>query len=193
MRIKTVFLVVALTTIFVSCGDSGSSDVSFVQINPSDSVYQLEDLKALGIKRGKKYNVDGLEKATEAIFAFYKKPGTKEAIEYEIRFYENHDDAVNPGIPMVKERVGPDAKLKKDEAVWGEGLKDARQCGGAGGGVARGGSLAGGAGDHNVGSCSAPKYNEFFVFGNLVILCQGENEEESRNHCVDLITILNSD
>ena len=51
----------------------------------------------------------------------------------------------------------------------------------------------GGGGDHNVGSCSAPKYNEFFVFGNLVILCQGENEEESRNHCVDLITILNSD
>ena len=63
----------------------------------------------------------------------------------------------------------------------------------AGGITIYAGYLAGGAGDHNVGSCSAPKYNEFFVFGNLVILCQGENEEESRNHCVDLITILNPD
>ena len=75
-----------------------------------------------------------LEKATEAIFAFYKKPGNKEAIEYEIRFYSNHDDAINVGIPMVRERVGPDAKLKKEDAVWTAGLKDARQCGGAGGG-----------------------------------------------------------
>ena len=192
MKIKTVFLVVVLTSILISCSNSESDQITFEQINPSDSVFSLDNLKTLGIKKGKKYNVEGLDKATEAIFAFYKKPGSKEAIEYDIRFYSNHEDAVNPGIPMVKERVGPNAKLKKEDVVWKEGLKDARQCGGAGGGVARGGSLAGGAGDHAVGSCSSPKYNEYFVFGNLVILCQGENEEESRSHCVDLITILNS-
>lgn len=193
MRIMTVFVVIVLATILVSCGDSGRTEVAFETITPSDSVYQLDDLKALGIKRGKQYDIEGLDKATDAIFAFYKKPGSKVAIEYEIRFYSNHDDAVTTGIPMVKERVGPDAKLGKGEVVWEEGLKDARQCGGGGGGVARGGSLAGGAGDHHVGSCSSPKYNEFFVYGNMVILCQGKNEVESRNHCVDLITLLNPD
>ena len=149
-----------------------------------------ENLKALGIKKGKKYKVEGLTKANAAIFAFYKKPGEKEAIEYEIRFYDNHNDAVDAGVPMAKERVGPNAKLKKEYATWDEGLKDARQCGGAGGGMSAGGSQAGGAGDHAVGSCSSPKYNEFFVFNNLVILCQGENEIESRNNCIDVIKIL---
>ena len=91
---------------------------------------------------------------------------------------------------MAKERVGPEAKLKKEYASWDEGLKDARQCGGAGGGMSAGGSQAGGAGDHAVGSCSSPKYNEFFVFNNLVILCQGENEIESRRNCQDVISIL---
>ena len=190
MRITTIYTLILSATIIITFGCGESSDVVFEQITPSDSVYQLDDLKALGIKKGKKYNVEGLDKATDAIFAFYKKPGAKEAIEYEIRFYSNHDDAINVGIPMVRERVGPDAKLKKEDAVWTAGLKDARQCGGAGGGVARGGSLAGGAGDHNVGSCSSPKYNEFFVYGNMIILCQGENEFESRNHCSDLLSVL---
>ena len=107
-----------------------------------------------------------------------------------IRFYDNHNDAVDAGVPMAKERVGPNAKLKKEYATWDEGLKDARQCGGAGGGMSAGGSQAGGAGDHAVGSCSSPKYNEFFVFNNLVILCQGENEIESRSNCIDVIEIL---
>ena len=47
---------------------------------------------------------------------------------------------------------------------------------------------AGGAGDHAVGSCSSPKYNEFFVFNNLVIFAK--RNEESRNNCIDVIEIL---
>ena len=186
--IKFIFISI-FTFLIISCGGS-SSEVEFVQIFSDSNIHNEEDLKNLGIKKGKKYKVEGLNKANAAIFAFYKKPGEKEAIEYEIRFYDNHKDAVDAGVPMAKERVGPNAKLKKEYATWDEGLKDARQCGGAGGGMSAGGSQAGGAGDHAVGSCSSPKYNEFFVFNNLVILCQGENEIESRNNCIDVIEIL---
>ena len=189
MKILKLITLTVITLIIISCGSS-SSDTTFEQIYSDTNIFSEENLKELGIKRGKKYKVEGLSKANAAIFAFYKKPGEKEAIEYEIRFYDNHDDAVNEGIPMAKERVGPEAKLKKENATWDEGLKDARQCGGAGGGMSAGGSQAGGAGDHAVGSCSSPKYNEFFVFNNLVILCQGENEIESRNNCIDVIEIL---
>ena len=189
MKIYKITLISLLSILLITCGDS-SSENTFEQIFTDGNIQNEENLKSLGIKKGKKYKVDGLKKANAAIFAFYRKPGEKEAIEYEIRFYNNHEDAVNEGIPMAKERVGPDAKLKKEYATWDEGLKDARQCGGAGGGMSAGGSQAGGAGDHAVGSCSSPKYNEYFVFNNMVILCQGENEVESRNNCVNVIEIL---
>ena len=178
--------------LLISCGGT-SDDSIFEQISSNGNIQNEDDLKKLGIKKGKKYKVEGLNKANAAIFAFYKKPGEKEAIEYEIRFYDNHKDAVDVGMPMALERVGPEAKLKKENAVWDEGLKDARQCGGAGGGMSAGGSQAGGAGDHAVGSCSSPKYNEYFVFNNMVILCQGENEIESRSNCIDIQKILNTE
>jgi hypothetical protein len=184
-----IILLTLISILIISCGNS-SSENTFEQIFSDGNIQNEEDLKLVGIKKGKKYKVEGLNKANAAIFAFYKKPGEKEAIEYEIRFYNNHDDAINEGVPMAIERVGPDAKLKKEYATWDEGLKDARQCGGAGGGMSAGGSQAGGAGDHAVGSCSSPKYNEYFVYNNLVILCQGENEIESRSNCQDVIDIL---
>ena len=187
-KYKIIFLSL-ISILLISCGDS-SVENTFEQIFSDGNIQNEEDLKLLGIKKGKKYKVEGLNKANAAIFAFYRRPGEKEAIEYEIRFYNNHEDAVNEGVPMAKERVGPEAKLKKEYATWDEGLKDARQCGGAGGGMSAGGSQAGGAGDHAVGSCSSPKYNEFFVFNNMVILCQGENEIESRRNCQDVIGIL---
>ena len=184
-----IILMSLLSILLISCSAS-TTENTFEQIFSDGNIQNEDDLKLLGIKKGKKYKVEGLNKANAAIFAFYRKQGEKEAIEYEIRFYNNHEDAVNEGIPMAKERVGPEAKLKKEYATWDEGLKDARQCGGAGGGMSAGGSQAGGAGDHAVGSCSSPKYNEYFVFNNLVVLCQGENEIESRRNCLDVIDVL---
>ena len=129
-----IILLSLISILLISCGDS-SVENTFEQIFSDGNIQNEEDLKLLGIKKGKKYKVEGLNKANAAIFAFYRKPGEKEAIEYEIRFYNNHEDAVNEGVPMAKERVGPEAKLKKEYATWDEGLKDARQCGGAGGGT----------------------------------------------------------
>ena len=100
--IKFIFISL-FAFLLISCGDS-SNEIEFVQIFSDNNTHNEADLKALGIKKGKKYKVEGLDKANAAIFAFYKKPGEKEAIEYEIRFYDNHDDAVTAGVPMAKER-----------------------------------------------------------------------------------------
>lgn len=188
MRITITSILFILLIGLVACGSEGSSGSAFTQINQSEKIFTLEDLESLGVKKGKTYKVEDLQYAEGAYFVFYKKPGAKEAIEYEVRFYPDHDLAISPGLDIAKERVGPDAKLKKDEVIWSEGLKDARQCGGAGGGVSGGG--VGAAGDHAVGSCSSPKYNEFFVIGNMIALCQGENEKESRVHCSDLLSLI---
>ena len=76
--------------------------------------------------------------------------------------------------------VNTDGYKKRDASL--------AEVSGAGGGVTGGG--VGAAGDHAVGSCSSPKYNEFFVIGNMIALCQGENETESRIHCVDLLSLI---
>ncbi len=117
MRITTLCLLIFGSLMISACGGDNNSDIVFNQIVETETIYQVDDLKSLGIKKGKTYKVEGLNKATDAIFAFYKKPGAKEAKEYEIRFYENHNDAIEFGISMAKERVGPDAKLKKQDAT----------------------------------------------------------------------------
>ena len=101
MNLYKITLISLLSILLISCGDS-SSENTFEQIFSDGNIQNEEDLKLLGIKKGKKYKVEGLKKANAAIFAFYRKPGEKEAIEYEIRFYNNHEDAVNEGIPMAK-------------------------------------------------------------------------------------------
>ncbi|MFL2673488.1 MAG: DUF6810 family protein [Dehalococcoidia bacterium] len=188
MRITITTILFFLLTVLIACGSEESSEIPYSQINQSEDIYTLEDIKGLGFKKGKTYKVKDLKDAESAYFGFYKKPGSKDAIDYELRFYPDHNIAISSGLEIAKERVGPYAKLKKDEASWTEGLKDARVCGGNGGGVNTGG--VGAAGDHGAGSCSSPKYNEFFVIGNMIALCQGENETESRIHCVDLLTSI---
>ena len=55
MRITTIYTLILSAIIIIAFGCGESSDVVFEQITPSDSVYQLADLKALGIKKGIKY------------------------------------------------------------------------------------------------------------------------------------------
>ena len=100
------FIYFSFTFLLISCGDS-SNEIEFIQNFSDNNTHNEADLKALGIKKGKNTK-SRLDKANAAIFTFIK-PGEKEAIEYEIRFYDNHDDAVTAGVPMAKERVGPEA------------------------------------------------------------------------------------
>ena len=120
--IISLWILLFLTGV-TGCAEDSSED--FIQkITPKDKIYTLDDLKAVGFKKSRNYKVEGLEGATAAHWGFHNK------IEFEVRFYETHEDAKILGIPMAEESSGPDAKLKKEDASWDVGLKDRRMCGG---------------------------------------------------------------
>ena len=62
-----------------------------------------------------------------------------------------------------KEVTGKDAVIAKSEATWKEGVKDRRTIGGPGSG---GGGRSG----------TFPKYGNYSIYGNMVILCEGQIE-----------------
>ena len=43
---------------------------------------------------------------------------------------------------------------------------------------------------HDIGSCTSPKYGEFVVYGNFIVLCQGFEEKVALSRCNDLLSKL---
>ena len=170
----------------IGCGltDTGSSNIQ--RINASEVVFTLEDLIAGGFKKVKTYKVKDLPGATGAYYGFYDKT------DYEIRFYQTHGDALELGLEIAEERVGPtpeDVKIRKDDATWKEGLKEARLCTGPTTGSTSGGGTVIGAGGMG-GFCVFPKYKDLIVYGNFILLCQGNDESESKKNCIKLVKNL---
>ena len=160
-------------------GDAPASEplVGFQKIRPTSHIYTVDEVVAAGFKKSKEYDVSGLTGATAAIYGFYgTDPYARE--EYEIRFYNSHDDAVALGVPMAQEAVGPDAKLTEEDSTLDEGLKERRECQG---------NIRG---SHHVGLCLTAKHQDFAVMGNFVVLCQGSDVADSNKHCDDLFNIL---
>lgn len=180
-------LLAALAAIAIACGgeevvDSAGnqpaarSDGGFQRVRPARD-YAIDEVIAAGFKRSKTYDVTALQGATNAVYGFYGvDPYNRK--EYEIRFYPNHEDAVNIGVPASAEAWGADAKLSEDDAAWTVGLTDRRECQG---------NVRG---SHHVGKCLNPKYLDMVVYGNMVILCQGREISESRQTCEDLLKVL---
>ena len=173
---KILFTIISLT-IFFACSSDESVEKSILeQIYDDGSVYSIDDFVKSGFKPSKNYDVTNLPGASEVVYGFWKTPN-KVPADYEIRIYLSHEDAVNIGIKYAKERSGETALLDESEASWKEGLKEARFCSGptrSGGGV----------------NCGLPKYNNFYVYSNSIILCQGRNIEESSINCEFLINSL---
>ena len=71
MRITMTSILFTLMIGLFACGSEDSSDVAFTQINPSEKVYTLEDLKSLGVKKGKTYKVKDLKEAFFDKFFLY--------------------------------------------------------------------------------------------------------------------------
>ncbi|MSQ35459.1 MAG: hypothetical protein EXR57_06610 [Dehalococcoidia bacterium] len=167
-------------------GDAGAQSIqpsrktsqsTFQKIRPTSHIYNLEEVVTAGFKKSKEYDVAGLDHATAAVYGFYGVDAYKRQ-EYEIRFYATHADAVQYGIPMADEGSGPDAKLTEDDATWDEGITERREC------------LGNVRGSHHVGKCMNPKFLAYAVVGNMVILCQGKEIEQSEMTCEELLKIL---
>jgi len=185
-----IFKIIIITSLFVmiliSCFSEKIEEPMIEKITPKDKQFELEDFTSIGLKKNKTYKVEELPKALSAYFGFIKfdEPSEegkgKKVVEYELRIYSSHEDAINYGTEYAEERVGPEAKLKKNHNPrWKEGLRDARVC----------------IGDQfntwkNSADCGQPKFNEFYIYGNVVILCEGRTQEIAKRNCNSITSRL---
>jgi len=175
--------VLIVLLVSVACGSETGSESSnpqpeetFQKVTPSDRVFTFDDFTAMGFKKSKEYDVEGLTAATDAYFGFWRPEG-QDAKEFEIRFYNSHEDAVEYGTFFAGEATGPDAKLYEDTATWDEGLKKRRYF------------HAGPVGTHGSGAVH-PKFGGYAIFANMVLLCEGANPEHSLERCASLVAAV---
>ena len=148
---KRIFLVSIAFLTLVACSEI-KDDSSYDVVTNSSRIFTIEELESIGFKKSKEYDVTGLEGATKAINGFWLTDiGGK---EYELRFYPSHSMAVSLGESLAQEVTGKDAIIKKSDATWKEGIKDRRRS--------------------QRTSGSHPKYGNYSIYGNIVILCEGQ-------------------
>ena len=148
----------------------------FEKITPLDRVYAFDDLTAAGFRESKEYDVEGLTGATGAWFGWWS-PGGGAPVDIEVRFYESHEDAVELGTSFAEEASGDDAIINSNDATWKKDVRDRRSViGGVEGGGARSGA--------------APKYGDYAIFANMVMLCEGTTSDHSLERCESLVDAL---
>ena len=164
-----------LIFVVLSCSSNESTEeIPLVEkVSDSGRIFSLEDFKILGFKKSKEYKVDDLPGATSAYYGFIKNKldPDDDKIDYEIRFYPSHTDAVQQGTKYAENIVGVDGCVSKDCALWKEDLKH-RQF------------LAERLGNTHAGNGQPkPKYLTYIIYGNMIMMCPGYNEEDSKIRC----------
>ena len=176
--IAAVAFAIALLT---ACGsdDGGAAESGpdgFQQVMSIEATFVPDDLDKIGFKKARSYKLEGLPGANDAIFGFWRI-ASGDPIDYEIRFYESHTDAVELGTALADEGSGEDAVLDPDDAQYKEGVKDRRMIVGSGiGGGARSGT--------------GPRYGNYAIYGNVVMLCAGAAGEQALERCEELANAL---
>ncbi len=130
-----------------------------------------EDMVALGLKAGKKYDVSTLPGGVESLRLFWRVDDI--AVEYEARFYESHADAVALGTELAEEGSGENAALDDDVAKYVEGIRDRRTV-------------------FDFRGTPRPKYGAYAIYGNMIVLCQGNDDSEGWRRCAALVDALES-
>ena len=172
-----ILAAVSLVVIFVvvACGPGGSDGATgstLVKISDFERVLTLADIQSTGWKKGKTYDVVGLDGAEEAYVGFWTPPGLG-SLNYEIRIYPSHQIAIEKGVIFAEDASGEGASLNADDAMWDEGVRDRRI-------IVGGGSR----GSQN------PRYYDFVVFGNIIILCEGRTSEHSLDQCAPFVALI---
>ena len=200
---KKILLLTTLLTLnllIFSCGGSEvaetgvSSDIIFEQIEDHSKVLSIDDFESIGFKSVRSVKQDKLmDGMINAYYGFRKVPikdwAGKDIVDYELRFFESHQEAIAKGERSADLRTGENAQLRKNDASdpnathpiaadWPELLKDARECQG---------NIVG---SHHAGLCMSPRYAEFKIFGNVIILGQGGDLEESYEHIGFIVDAL---
>lgn len=171
-------LIALIAIALTACGSGDDSQAgidSFAQITPSEKIFTIDDFKPANFKISHEYDVEGLVGAISATNGFWKPSGTV-AKEYEMRFYASHADAIELGTAMANEASGETALLDEEDATWDEGLRDRRAYFAA-------------PSSHGSGSIQA-MYGGYAIYGNMVLLCEGANQEHALGHCAELMAIV---
>ena len=172
-------LIALLLLALAACGSSDDAQAqldAFAQITPSERSFTIDDFKPANFKISHEYDVEGLIGAVSASNGFWKPSGTV-AKEYEMRFYASHADAIELGTSLAIEASGETALLDEEDATWDVGLKDRRAF------------FAGGVGTHGSGTVQA-MYGGYAIYGNMVMLCEGANQDQALEHCASLMAIV---
>lgn len=177
-RRVSVIVLVAIFAVFAvvasACG-GGSDAENFVQVRDAPAVYTIEDLKGIGLKASKQYDVEGLPDGLDAWKGFWGlDPYNRH--DYEIRFYASHALAVSSGQALAVEATGKEFEASRDTQIWTEGVKDRWQARGVTD-VSSGGSR----------QAPGPTYQDWAIVGNMVILCDGFDSEQALERCSLLI------
>ena len=162
-------MVVAIAIACGSSSDNDAADQAFQQVTNHATTFDQSHLDAIGFRISREYKLDGLEGATAALYGFWRIPDG-DPIDFEIRIYPSHSDAVNLGTALADEGSGTDAVLDADDAQYDEGIRDRRMIIGQG---------TGGGGRSGTG----PRYGDYAIYGNIVMLCQGAAVEQALDRC----------
>ena len=167
---------VMITIGSIACGSSAADEAAtFVQVREAPADYTIEDLKAIGFKASKDYDIEGLPDGLDAWKGFWGLD-PYDRHDYEIRFYASHALAVSSGQQLAIDATGAEFEAKRDEQVWTEGVKDRWQARGVTD-VSSGGSR----------QAPGPTYQDWAIVGNMVILCDGLDSEQAIIRCASLI------
>ena len=164
----------------IACGGENADEVAIPRIYDPGKKLTIEDLQAVGFKKSKTYDVEGLVGADNAYYGFWG-PDPYDRKDYEVRFFPSHSDAIELGTAQADERSGEDAILDKELMSWPEGVKDARECKG---------DKGSGPVSHGVQSCKSPKYWDYSIYANMILLCSGGDIETARILCNDLLETI---
>jgi hypothetical protein len=172
-RQKALFslLAAAFLIAVLACGTDGSSSEEFQQVVTFERVLTFDDFTAIGFKPSKEYDVDGLTDALEARKGFWGVDPYKRA-QYEIRFYPSHEIARSSGAAFAIAGTGDEFEATRREQAWESGVKDRWRARGV-------------TDTSSPGSVQAPgpTYGDYAIFGNVIMLCEGLNSEQSLDNC----------
>jgi hypothetical protein len=171
--VTSLFLISA--TLF-AC-DSNQTETTLKQVIDDARTFNVEDLRTAGMKTAKQYDVSDLPGGIDAWYGFIKT--SSGPMDIEARFYASHSEAISLGTSLAEEVSGEDANVDKETTTWLEGLKDRTRL--SSGGTA---DLAAWSGQRR------PNYADFVIFGNIVLLCQGDDSSQSVQVCHELIAAL---
>ena len=160
----TLLIALAIPVLLIACGDSKASEEStYARIDPIATSFEVSDFENVGFKVVKEYDIEGLSGATGALHGFHKKNGI-DPLSYELRLYESHTDAVELGELLAQEITGEGAVTDSSKMSWTGGKNEQRER----------------ATDHGG---YAPFYWDYAIYGNVVILCEGDWPEQSQEAC----------